>query len=654
MLHFSILIAAALPCAVQDTLVEAAVVADRDIVVSRTDTVSIKWAADATSALTLFPSLLQGDCGGLAGLKSVSLRGLGSAHTAIYLDGVRISNLSSGQADLGMLPMENIGRITVDYAQNSVSFTTPRPVFGKVEGSRAGADQDIKDGRTRTARGTVRLRGGSFGTWEPFARLDLRTGKKTCLSISAAGIFSRGDFPYIQKRADGSSPETGGGQAGKGGQADSPAGQLRRSGNDIRQGRGALDLWGSMDDGSWHVKACCNASDRGTPGSVDWPSTDRQKDLNALLQGVLDKRFSSRHSLNASAKAAYDDIAYSSSYGDSRYRQGEVQASAADRFRPAAWCSLSAAAHLQWDALWASGFNASRIGTVASVAAVFTTGRFRAELAARYSVDFDRCGSTDPYAGTGSPDGRWTPRHCLSPSLELGYTPLKGLDISAFARRAQRVPIFNELYYTGYGNPQLRAEDAWLSGLGVRWSRKIMQSWTLQAGADAFCNVLKDKIMSAPTEEDPNIWLPYNIGRALMAGADLQAGAVYGQGAWKASFTARYAFLDATDRTPEGGSYGQALPYVARHSANLDASMSWRGWGLGLQWNIREGRRDSYGPMPGWNTLDLTAGKEFNFGRGLALALKFYARNLTDSRYELSGGYPMPGRSFLGGAEFKF
>ena len=57
--------------------------------------------------------------------------------------------------------------------------------------------------------------------------------------------------------------------------------------------------------------------------------------------------------------------------------------------------------------------------------------------------------------------------------------------------------------------------------------------------------------------------------------------------------------------------------------------------------------------MPDWNTLDFTAGKDFNM-KATVLGIRLTARNVADCRYELSGGYPMPGRSFMGGLELKF
>ena len=58
--------------------------------------------------------------------------------------------------------------------------------------------------------------------------------------------------------------------------------------------------------------------------------------------------------------------------------------------------------------------------------------------------------------------------------------------------------------------------------------------------------------------------------------------------------------------------------------------------------------------MPDWNTLDLTVRKGFRLCSSSELAFFVTVRDLLDCRYELVRDYPMPGRSVLGGFEFKF
>ena len=191
---------------------------------------------------------------------------------------------------------------------------------------------------------------GSFGTYLPAARLDFRLGDRLSLSANASGILSEGDFRY----GDGAV----------------------RTNNDLKQIHGGLDLFGTMRGGEYHVKAYANMAERGTPGSVSWPSEDRQKDGNYLLQGLVDKRFTSLYSLKLSAKASYDDIYYTSQWGDSRYGQTELQLNSAHDFRIKPWWKVSFAADMQWGGLASTSYNASRL-TALSALATFSGKAFR-------------------------------------------------------------------------------------------------------------------------------------------------------------------------------------------------------------------------------------------------------------------------------------
>lgn len=580
-----------LTVAAPDTLQAVTIVADKGLVVSRTDTVKVGQFYDAASTLQLLPGLYVGDYGGAAGLKSVSLRGLGSAHTAIYIDGVRVGNIQSGQSDLGSIDIMNVGEAVLDYAQNSISFNTLRPVF-----------------LGRNVSGRVKLGGGSFGTWQPYARCDFKLSPQLALSVHAAGLLSDGDFPL----ADGT----------------------KRTNNDIKQLQTGIDLFGS----GWQAKLGYNGAERGTPGSLSWPSADRQTDRNAFAQASLRHAFSGFYTLDMSAKGACDKLLYQSEWGDSDYAQSEVQINSSHRFSLKPWWTVSLAADASWDGLKSNMYNGSRIAAFSALASAFRTGRLKADLALEYSGTFDEGGAS------------W---NSFSPSADIRVSIVDGLDLLAFGRRAYRVPTFNELYYPGYGNPDLKPEDAWLADLGMDWNAK-MGSWTLKTRVDGFCNYLTDKIISAPSEADPMVWLPYNVGKVEAYGADLLTAADYTAGEWKAGASVRYGWQNAIDKTPDSYSYGQQIPYVAKHTVVLTADLEWKGWYLMPVFNLRSGRCDGTGDLPDWNTLDVSAGKDIRLPGAMILGIKLTGRNLLDCRYDIVRDYPMPGCSFLAGLDFRF
>ncbi len=578
-----------------DTLHAVTVTADKGVVVSRVDTVFFSNSLTVADALGLNPGLHVGDNGGFSGLKTVSLRGMGSAHTAVYVDGVRLANVQSGQSDLGMLGLENMESAVVDYAQNGIYFRTAKPRF---------ADSPVA--------GNVRFSAGSFGTYLPSARLDFCLSDRLALCADASGVVSKGNHTY----GDG----------------------LERVNNDVRQVRAGLDLFGTMDRGEYHLKTFFNQAERGTPGPTGWPSADRQNDLNVFLQASAFRRFSSLYTLHLTSKVSYDDIGYSSAYGDSRFGQTGFQLNSSHDFQLRRWLKISLAADVHWDGLKSSYYGMSRTTAFAALASSFRTGRFSADVALECTGAFDREAETHV---------------AVSPSAGFRYRFFKGLDLTGFARRAYRIPTFNELYYTGYGNPDLKPEDAWMAGLGLDFTRSLGDSWVLKGKLDGFFNLLRDKITSAPSELDPAIWFPYNIGKVSSAGCDVNTGFVR-SGSWTYSLDVRWAFQSAVDRTEGSATYGSQIPYVARHTIIADASVSWKGWSLVPLWQCRAGRTDGTGAVPAWNTLDLSFSKTFHVGRHGELTARLMSKNIMGYSYEVVSGYPMPGRSLICGIEIKF
>ena len=431
-----------------DTLQAVTVVADRGVVVSRTDTVKLNSTLNVASTLQTLPGLYVGDYGGYSGLKSASLRGFGSAHTAIYVDGVRVGNVQSGQADLGNLDIASFGSIVADYAQNSLSFITARPVF-----------------HNGPVTGTVSLQGGSFGTWKPYGNIAFRLTPKLSLSTHVGGLITKGAFPLSDGTTWGN--------------------------NDMKQIQAGADLFGLLNGGDYHAKVSYNGADRGTPGSISWPSTDRQKDKNLAVQGLLRKTFGTFYTLNVSTKLAFDNLYYFSEWGNNQYNQTEFQLNTAHKFRIKDWWTVTLAEDLTYDFLGkdlqssdsnAGAYSKYRLSGLTAVGSAFHFNRFKADIALEYAYIMDQNAST------------W---RSLSPSVDLRFTLVEGLDVVAFGRRAYRTPTFNELYYPGYGNPDLKPEDAWLADLGFDFHRTLDEAWTLAFKLDGFYNKLKDNVWSA-------------------------------------------------------------------------------------------------------------------------------------------------------------
>ena len=105
----------------------------------------------------------------------------------------------------------------------------------------------------------------------------------------------------------------------------------------------------------------------------------------------------------------------------------------------------------------------------------------------------------------------------------------------------------------------------------------------------------------------------------------------------------------------ESISYGLEIPYVPVHGFSSAAFASWKGLKGELCWNFKGDRKDSNGSLPDWNTLDISISKDFKSSNDRStITIRISGRNLLNYRYELSRGYPMPGRSFMSAVMIQF
>ncbi len=610
-----------MPDALRDTLQTVTVVADKGVVVSRKDVVSIRKGEEISGIINSIPGLSLSDYGSTAGLKSVSLRGLGAANTAVYIDGVRVGNVQNGQPNLGFIDHSNFSSMTIDYAQNSVSFNTARPSFEAGKRFDAG----------------VRLHGGSFGTCNPSARAEYMINDRLSAAANVSWYGTKGDFPY--QDADGNI--------------------VRRVNNDLEQWRAGLDFFGLLEGGDWHAKAYFNDSRRGTPGSTAFPETDsRQNDRNSFVQLRLNNSFSSLYDFNFTAKAASDNLDYVYSYGRYIYNQTECQLNTSHIFHINDWWMVSAAAGVQWDGLDsmyddAEYYSASRTSLQGAVSSSFDFNRLDINIALLYNGWFDD--------GNAAENAVVAKRNCFSPSMDFRMNILDGLDVVGFVRRAYRVPTFNDLYYPGMGSTSLNPEDSWLTDIGMEYKGQFVDAYGFTAKLDGFRYSLTDKITSMPDPSDPTgwIWLMYNIGKVHDNGFDASVKFNKTKGDFKVNFTVRYSYQSAIDKTPDSAGYGRQIPYVARHTAAAIADIDYKGWKANLNYNLRSGRNDTYGELPAWDTFDMTFSRTFGIRSDgerplCSFTLLLKAANIFNERYEIVRWYPLPGRSFTAGMEISF
>jgi len=244
-----------------------------------------------------------------------------------------------------------------------------------------------------------------------------------------------------------------------------------------------------------------------------------------------------------------------------------------------------------------------------------------------------------------------------NPSLSLIYQPREYFKISFNLGRGFRAPTFCDLYqpYTVYGagewweyqaqgNPNLKPEKAWAYDLGFehQLSNLLLSRLTL------FRTNIEDLIDWA--EVAPSFWTVSNVAEAYSQGAEIE---FIHQVTPRLSQSINYIYLHSAGKK-EGEDKFEIAPYKPHNRVNYKINYT-NNFGLKIslgteyvdeQWSWRGKTGDR---LPDYFLLNARIAQRI---RNLEAYISF--DNILDKKYQTVSGYPMPGRTIMGGISWKF
>ena len=583
------------------------------------------------------------DYGGIGGLKTVSVRNMGAAHTAVSYDGVTVSNCQAGQIDIGRFSLDNVSMLSLSIGQGEDLLQTARHYASAGVLSIETEKPHFDDGRSSAFR--VRMRGGSFGYVTPSVRWWQQLGRRTRLSVDGTFMRADGNYPFTLVNGKYVTQE-------------------RRNNSAIHSWQGEANVYHTFADGSeLDAKGYYYYSERGLPGAVTLYnpiSNEKLWDKNGFAQARYKKDFDERWSLQAQAKYNYgwnrlEDRGKQYETGVTRttHRQDEYYLSATALYRPLEGLSFSLAQDGFVNKLESTLADCPFPVRYTSLSAL--NGRYRqGALTLNASLLYTYVGE---HVKVGDAPDNFSR---LAPSASLSWQPCpqEPFFVRLLYKSTFRMPTFNDLYYYRMGNRSLRPEKANEYNLGVAWSRS---SWLcfdyFSVTVDGYFNDVTDKIVAFPTTY---AWRMANFGTVHASGIDatLATATPLGRTA-KLVLSGGYTWQKAIDLSdPEAKNYREQLPYTPVHSGNVSAILETPWFHVGyslvgvserycLAQNIPENRIDGY--------LEHTAtlSRSFPF-KHCKLSLQVEMINLTDEQYDIIKYYPMPGRSWRLGATWEF
>ena len=579
------------------------------------------------------------DYGGIGGLKTISLRGLGASQTGVSCDGVMMSDIQSGQIDLGRFSIENISEVSLSNGQPNDIFQSAR-MFAS-SGVLAFSTKMPEYNENNLLSGRITVKTGSFGLLNPTIYLSKNFSPKLAISISIDGLNANGKYQYLSNINS-----QGFNQVEK-----------TRSNSDVQSLRTELNAIYRLDSLEFiSFKANQYYSERGLPGPdilYLTYSTDRLLDKDYFTQIHYENKKSNHIQYQFFAKYNNTFMQYSevsprySQLPENKlvesYKQNEYYLSSTLQYHPSDNLYLSGSVDWWYNNLFSHDNNLfskdaapTRHTGLGNIAVKYLNNRFSFGVNLLYTFTRETT-----QTGVAAPD-----RNKLSPTVSLSYQLIesKELRLRAFYKNIFRLPTFSDLYYHDLGYVNLLPETTNQYNIGLVYRElEIPFVSELEVSVDGYYNQVKDKITVI-------YGMPYssirNIGSVVIKGIDTNLKlAVPVNTNFFIRFRAGYTYQLAQDLTLGSANYGEQIPYTPFNSGSTSLSCQYKklefGYNIlysGKRWdgqNIDTNLLKAYMEHSLFCTI---ATHQFN--------LKGEIINLFDYQYQVIKNYPMPGRNY--------
>ncbi|MBC7983769.1 MAG: TonB-dependent receptor [Candidatus Obscuribacterales bacterium] len=524
--------------------------------------------------------------GGFGKLTSMFIRGTEPEHVLVLIDGVRVGSVTAGTNPFEYLPLEQIERIEIVRGPRSSLYGSDA-IGGVIHiFTRGGGDSaslSVGGGSQSTARETAQLAMSFDGTWFAVTGTHFKSeGFNACKGSISGGCFT------VEPDKDGFRNLSGSVRAGQRWSkvADVEVGVLYSKGHSEYDGGSSNQT--DFREFTPSLRAHVHLFDRWDVTLNGGISSDDQDYLkDGVFNNYIDneRRSTSVQSDYAFAKDHIVTLGYD--YLDDRV-----------------------ASNTFYDIK-----SRNNNGLFAQYQAALRSHRF---TLSRREDDNEQFGTHT----TGNFGWKWLLTEHFS--------------ILAASGSAFRAPSFNDLYFPGYSNPNLKPEESRSFELGIAGN---VRGW--QGSLNVYNNVIDELI-----ELDAS-FIPVNVAKAEIRG--IEALTTITIGSW--NVTANYSYTDPRNRAA-GANYDKILMRRARQSGSLQVAHSWESArvavvvrGQGSRFNNAANTSE----LPGYVTADLVG--EYSITKQLKFECKI--GNLLDKAYETVRYYNEPPRTLFVSLQYK-
>jgi outer membrane cobalamin receptor len=580
------------------------------------------------------------DYGGLGGMKTLSIRGLGGEHTKLIVNGQAITNAQNGQTDFGLIQLDNVEEVNVTLGPSHKNLL---PVSAHVMGSSVEITTFENSFSSRKHQVRASSTVGSFGQKEIYGGYKYSKEK---FFISASGKYRQADGDYTYRIPFGNQWMEG-----------------TRKNNEFQEvfislGAGVKTVVDTLKQ-RYHffkLNAQVNTSRKQLPGAVIFYNDYSDESLSntnyrvGADYSILNKKLKARifGGFNQD-ELHYFDPTYFNQDGfiDNYYKNQSAQAGVTFNYTLTKQLRFLAGTDAERTYLYA---NRANIGVPRRLLSTSMLGfnyvikfvEASAKLFHQYLEDENRM------VKHVNSFQRWNPQIQFTTSEELS----KNISFYMWTKRTMRAPSFNEMYYSQIGNTSLVPEDSWQFNLGSFFNKQL-RSTRVNFKINGYYNQVTNKIIAVPTQ-NLFIWSIANIGEVEVKGIDTEA-QLFGefntktQIQWRGNLTYQEVF-DVTDETSP--TFRHQIMYTPKWSSSNTFSFYFQdisfhqttyfvGERYSLSQNIPANRLDPF--------LLFDASLEYKLAVRKEHVLKFQGgiRNIANSSYAYIRNFVMPGRNYF-------
>ena len=525
---------------------------------------------------------------GLGMVSSPSFRGTTAQQTAVIWNGININSQLNGQTDFNTINTRDFNAIAIRAGGGSVIYGSSA-IGGSIH---LNSELDYTNAFTNE----LRVNYGSFNTQGVHYKTSISSDKFSA-SVSFTRNSSDNDYNYV-------------GREGKNLNGQYYNTSLNAVAGYKFSSRNRLTLYSYYFDGERHF-------------SLIFPSEIRTKYRDNNTRNLLEW-VSNYGKFTSKVKAAFlqEEYRYFENIRNNAFTYGKVESVIAkydllykgsDNFKINTVLDFTQNKGYGSDIL----NNVRQIGSASVLVSHSPVSRFMYEAGLRKEV-------TNNY------------RSPLLFSLGTKYKFAPYYTLKLNTSKNFRIPTFNDLYWQGSGNTQLKPENSWQAEAGNNFAAK-----NFTFSLTGYYIKIKDMLRWVPTG---SIWRPVNTDKVKTYGAEVLVGFTKTIGVHNLAINATYGYTESRNEAT-----GKQLIYVPYHKATASLSYSYKKISAYYQllYNgevfTRSDNNARYN-VDAYTTGN--AGAEYNFGKTDTYKLGLQLLNVWNADYVSVESRYLPGRNF--------